>query len=928
MMEHYAIALVLRGLLLCLLTGLTLHLLHKRAAAYQHLVCVLALLLLPVLPLAPQFLPALPLLPSSSAVSAERGIRPPQQPDRLSGLLPTTALPASPQTPSEPMVGAKPSAQVPAGNAASVQGGMALPPEAPRTLLRNVSSVLLTFWGLGAALLLIRLLVALWRLRRLEAGSQETLLGSVTVRISAQVQTPLCWGICKRVILLPEALLMGDQGVCESALRHEQAHLDRWDWLWNLLSELVCAFCWFQPGVWWLRSRMRLESERASDDRVLLTGVAATEYAAHLVEIVRRVGSHNEIAPAMAQSGGMEERMRHILDADKPRYAPTKWLVISGVLALALLLVAALRVSARQTSGQPQPERGTSNRASGKSSFRRVTSASTEQPATTKGGNALQDNAPPAATLDNARSVVPLEQVAWSKAVDGLDTGILITTPGLPDNRHVLLNSRVTYQVLVRNITDRDRSFEFQCSNYGPSNFTPYCIPNDDLPDALRSRSIPDRFRAIGASDDAKVTPAYEVKLAPGESVVIPEVFGLYLGNTDKQSGPRMEAIKVGKNWIAQPITIHPLTSAEAVSYKRAGMAPNASKKRVQIVDHYGWTGQRSVPQFGARLGGKPCFARTQLEVRTTWDRTLTAHTNSVNAEVFSPDSKRLVTGSVDGTAIVWDVTTGRSILTLKGRTAAISKIIYSPGGKLLITGCSDGKIHLWDATTGEQLHTLDGTGGGVCALDVSSDGAKLLGGYENGKVKVWNTGTRQDLVTFAYDNRLLCAAISPDGNNIAAGYADAMLKVWDLPTQHASFFSKKLTKSEGITGMHFDRNNTLYTWDREQAEDGKSKLTVMAAWSLKEGILMRMLCPLPEHTISHATSYDTLTILFGLNEGQAVLINRQAGQVTLNAHEGRVETVAISPDGALGATGGKRNGKGEARIWDIQAHSPAKQAQ
>jgi len=77
MMEHYVIALVLRGLLLCLLVGLTLRLLHKRAAAYRHLVCVLALLLLPVLPLAPRLLPALPLLPSSSVVSAERGMRPP-----------------------------------------------------------------------------------------------------------------------------------------------------------------------------------------------------------------------------------------------------------------------------------------------------------------------------------------------------------------------------------------------------------------------------------------------------------------------------------------------------------------------------------------------------------------------------------------------------------------------------------------------------------------------------------------------------------------------------------------------------------------------------------------------------------------------------------------------------------------------------------
>jgi len=116
-------------------------------------------------------------------------------------------------------------------------------------------------------------MVALLRLRRLETESREAMLGSVPIRVGERIQTPLTWGIRRNVILLPEALLSGDPAVCESALRHEQAHIARWDWVWNLLAEIVCAFCWFQPGAWWLRRRMRLESERACDDRVLLSGL-------------------------------------------------------------------------------------------------------------------------------------------------------------------------------------------------------------------------------------------------------------------------------------------------------------------------------------------------------------------------------------------------------------------------------------------------------------------------------------------------------------------------------------------------------------------------------------------------------------------------------------------------------------------------------
>jgi WD40 repeat protein len=62
-----------------------------------------------------------------------------------------------------------------------------------------------------------------------------------------------------------------------------------------------------------------------------------------------------------------------------------------------------------------------------------------------------------------------------------------------------------------------------------------------------------------------------------------------------------------------------------------------------------------------------------------------------VNAVAFSPNSKHLVTGSADGTAIVWDVAAGRSVLTLTGSTAAISSVLYSSNGKFILTGCSDG---------------------------------------------------------------------------------------------------------------------------------------------------------------------------------------------------------------------------------------------
>lgn len=234
---------------------------------------------------------------------------------------------------------------------------------------------------------------------------------------------------------------------------------------------------------------------------------------------------------------------------------------------------------------------------------------------------------------------------------------------------------------------------------------------------------------------------------------------------------------------------------------------------------------------------------------------------------------------------------------------------------------------------TGEKRRTLHGLGGGVCALDISSDGVNLLAGYDSGKVKVWNASTGEGVMTFAYDKRLLCAAISPDGKSVAAGYLDATLKVWDMQTQH-SLFSRKTSVSDGITVTRFDKQNTLYTWGHEEAKDGKPKITAMTAWSIeamKQGgpvILDIVTFPGTENMVSHAVDYNTFMMIYGLSEGHAILNNMRDGSVTLDAHEGPVAAAAISPDGAFAATGGQRNNKGEAKLWDIKAHRPAKPTQ
>ena len=83
---------------------------------------------------------------------------------------------------------------------------------------------------------------------------------------------------------------------------------------------------------------------------------------------------------------------------------------------------------------------------------------------------------------------------------------------------------------------------------------------------------------------------------------------------------------------------------------------------------------------------------------------TLYGHRDGLSSASFSPDGSRIVTGSWDQTAKVWDARTGTALLELKGHTGAVNSVSFSPDGSRILTGSDDGTAKVWDARTGKRL--------------------------------------------------------------------------------------------------------------------------------------------------------------------------------------------------------------------------------
>jgi len=149
----------------------------------------------------------------------------------------------------------------------------------------------------------------------------------------------------------------------------------------------------------------------------------------------------------------------------------------------------------------------------------------------------------------------------------------------------------------------------------------------------------------------------------------------------------------------------------------------------------------------------------------------LRGHSDVIKSVAFSPDGQRIVTGSNDQTAKVWDAASGRELLTLTGHTDIIRSVAFSLDGQRIVTCSGDRTAKVWETASGRQLLTLTGHSEGVTSAAFSPDGQRIATGCLDRTAKVWEAASGKELLTFRGHNHWIEAvAFSPDGQRIVTG--------------------------------------------------------------------------------------------------------------------------------------------------------------
>ncbi|OKH15864.1 hypothetical protein NIES592_04940 [Fischerella major NIES-592] len=287
---------------------------------------------------------------------------------------------------------------------------------------------------------------------------------------------------------------------------------------------------------------------------------------------------------------------------------------------------------------------------------------------------------------------------------------------------------------------------------------------------------------------------------------------------------------------------------------------------------------------------------------------TLRGHTNQVFSVAFSPQGNILASGSFDSLLKIWDVSSGKEIRTYTGHNHGISSVTFSPDGKVVASAGLDGLVKLWDVSTTACIDTFYGHSNQVLSVAFSPEGKILASGSLDCSIKLWDVHGGTEIKTFLVHNHsILSLAFSCDGKTLASGSLDCSIKLWNIRTaQEIKTFTGH---TRGIFSVAFSPNGSTLV-------SGSADKTVKL-WDVSTGICLKTYTGHTNTVPSVAFHAEGNIVASGSTDQTVKLWDTNTGIClrTCKGYSNNIYSVSFSPDGEKLASG---NADKTVRLWDI----------
>ncbi len=267
---------------------------------------------------------------------------------------------------------------------------------------------------------------------------------------------PVVWGLWKTRLQLPaEAIGWSDEQL-RSVLLHELAHVHRCDLFVLAMTQVVCALYWFNPLIWLAAWRLHVERERACDDLVLGSGVRASSYAEHLLNVATRLSPSRwtqACGLAMARNSSLHRRLTAVLSEKQNRRKMTNLIT-----CVSLMIAGAISIPIAMLQGaslQSDEKVATDSRQQGNS---RTTASPAFKDVDNSEGWGNEPLLPVFALCSESEIWFREQHLDWSEPVSGLRAAISIR-PTAADGKY---GKQRRVLLVIQNVSDQPIRF---CDN-------------------------------------------------------------------------------------------------------------------------------------------------------------------------------------------------------------------------------------------------------------------------------------------------------------------------------------------------------------------------------------------------------------------------------------------------------------------------------
>src|SRR5262249_15938016 len=160
-----------------------------------------------------------------------------------------------------------------------------------------------------------------------------------------------------------------------------------------------------------------------------------------------------------------------------------------------------------------------------------------------------------------------------------------------------------------------------------------------------------------------------------------------------------------------------------------------------------------------------------------------------IREAVLAPDGKRVAIAVGDATVRIWDVTSSRELVVLKGHKYVAGKVAFDPEGKRVVTASGggpeadqDNTARIWHPESGEERAARRGRSECVKGAAFNPAGLRVLTSSKGGTARVWDVSNGKEIAVLKAPLSWSSTAVAFDrpGNRVLTAGDDGIARIWD----------------------------------------------------------------------------------------------------------------------------------------------------